>query len=664
MQELKELKGLGPKTISYLNNLNISNINDLLVYYPYKYNFITLKKIEEIKETSGLVEAIVESNPLVRRFGKMNSLNFRVGINKKLVNVVIFNRAFIKNNIKPGSYITILGKYDEVKNTIVASDITFGKYIGDHIESVYHLTSGISNANLRKYIFEALQNGYDIEDYIPDYLNEKYKFISKKMAIKKIHTPISIEDIKKAKLKLIYEELFLFMFKINYLKKIKKHTKTTLIRNVDKKAIDDFIRMLPFELTPDQLKAINEIYEDMTSTKVMNRMLQGDVGSGKTVIGLVASYLNFLAGYQTALMAPTEILAKQHFENITSLVNGTDMKVKLLVGSLKKSEKESIYKELENGEIDLIIGTHALISEGVNFNNLGLVITDEQHRFGVNQRANLKNKGNDVDTLYMSATPIPRTFALTLYGDMDITNIKTKPKGRKEINTIIKTKKEIKDVLNIMLETVKNGNQVFIVSPMIEENESLSLTNVNKLKDQINEAFNNKIKTEILHGKLNKEDKDKVMKDFESGKTKILISTTVIEVGIDIKNATLMVIFDAERFGLSTLHQLRGRVGRNELDSTCILIGEKDNPRLKALEESNDGFYITEKDFELRGEGDLFGVKQSGDMSFKIASLKQDYKVLLQAKEDSMKFIDENYKEHFKNYEEYIKIIKDITHLD
>lgn len=664
MNELSCIKGIGPKSVEYLGNLGIKSVTDLLEYYPYRYNFIALKTLDDIKENSGFVEAIVESNGLVRRFGKMNSLSFRVGINKKIVNVVIFNRAFLRTNIKPGSYITLFGKYDEVKNSLVASDITFGKFIGNHIESVYHLTSGISNVNLRKYILSALTSGIEVDDYIPDYLNDKYKFITKQQAIKKIHTPINLEDIKKAKLKLIYEELFIFMFKINYLKKLKKSAKKDINRKVDIEKVNEFIRTLPFELTSDQNKAINDIYEDLTSDKLMNRMLQGDVGSGKTVVAILATYINYLSSYQTALMAPTEILAKQHYENIKSLVSDTGMSVRLLVGSLKKSEKETIYEELLNGSVDLVIGTHALISEGVVFKNLGLVITDEQHRFGVNQRANLRNKGGEVDILYMSATPIPRTFALTLYGDMDISNIKTKPSGRKEIKTIIKGKNEVKDVLELMLETVKEGHQVFIVSPMIEENEENDLTNVNKLKTNIDTAFNNKIKTEILHGKLNKEDKDKVMNNFWSGKTKILISTTVIEVGVDIKNATMIVIFDAERFGISTLHQLRGRVGRNDYECTCVLIGDNKNSRLKALEESNDGFYITEKDFELRGEGDLFGVKQSGDMNFKIANLKEDYKILLQAREDSSEFIKKNVKEDFKNYPLYIKIIEDITKLD
>ena len=402
----------------------------------------------------------------------------------------------------------------------------------------------------------------------------------------------------------------------------------------------------------------------MTSSKRMNRMLEGDVGSGKTIVSVVAAYINYLSHHQTALMAPTEVLAYQHYETIKELLSGTDMRVEVLVGSMKKKEKDDIVDKLVNGKIDLIIGTHALLSENVVFKDLRLVITDEQHRFGVNQRANLKNKGILPDTLYMSATPIPRTFALTIYGDMDISYIKTKPKGRKEIKTIIKSDKELVSVYEMMKSEIDAGHQVYIVSPLIEENDVIDLTDVNLIKRNIDLFFNKKVNSAIMHGKLSKADKDKIMEDFKSGKTNILISTTVIEVGIDVKNATLMVIYDAERFGLATLHQLRGRVGRNEFDSTCVLIGSEENERLKVLTESNDGFYITEKDYEMRGEGDLFGVKQSGDMEFKVADLHQDMKILLQAKDDSKEFLDNNIKNDFENYKEYAKIVEEIGNLD
>ena len=454
------------------------------------------------------------------------------------------------------------------------------------------------------------------------------------------------------------------MFKINYLKYIGKNNDNGLKRKVSVEEVNKFIKELPFELTTDQNTSVKEIYKDLTIGNKMNRMLEGDVGSGKTVVGVIASYINYLGGYQSALMAPTEILAIQHYNTIKNLLINTNMKVELLLGSTKKKEKEEIYEKLKNKEIDFIIGTHALISDGVEFNKLGLVITDEQHRFGVNQRSNLKNKGTSADILYMSATPIPRTFALTLYGDMDISYLKSKPQGRKDIETIIKSDKDLKEVLFLMLDEIKKGHQIYVISPLIEESDFLDLTTVNELKKNIDIAFNKKIKTEILHGKLSSSDKEKIMNDFQKGEINILISTTVVEVGVDVKNATMMVIFDAERFGLATLHQLRGRIGRNEFDSKCILIGSKNNKRLKVLSESNDGFYITEKDFEMRGEGDLFGIKQSGDMTFKIASLKADYKILLTAKTDTEKFIKDNIENNFENYPCYNKIIKKISDLD
>ena len=396
----------------------------------------------------------------------------------------------------------------------------------------------------------------------------------------------------------------------------------------------------------------------------MCRFDQKDVGSGKTIISIIAAYINHLAKYQTALMAPTEVLAYQHYENIKNVLSGTNMRIDILVGSMKKKEKDEVVEKLAKGKIDFLIGTHALLSENVVFKNLGLVITDEQHRFGVNQRASLKNKGILPDTLYMSATPIPRTFALTIYGDMDISNIKTKPKGRKEIKTIVKSEKELVDVYELLKKEIDEHHQAYIVSPLIEDSEVIDLTTVNEIKRNIDLYFNKNIKSAIMHGKLSKADKDKIMNDFKAGKIDVLISTTVIEVGIDVKNATMMIIYDAERFGLATLHQLRGRVGRNEFESTCILIGDKNNKRLQVLEESNDGFYITEKDYEMRGEGDLFGVKQSGDMQFKIANLHTDMKILLQARDDSKEFFDKNKDNNFENYKEYAKIINEMTNLD
>ena len=376
----------------------------------------------------------------------------------------------------------------------------------------------------------------------------------------------------------------------------------------------------------------------------MNRLLQGDVGSGKTIVAFLAMYYNSCCGYQSALMAPTEILAIQHYNNIKQLLKDTDVEIALLTGSISKKEKQDIYKRLSTGEISIIIGTHALIQEDVSYSNLGLVVTDEQHRFGVNQRANLKNKGISVDVLYMSATPIPRTYALTIYGDMDVSTIKQLPAGRKIVKTSVKTTSEMKQVLESMYDELKNGHQIYVIAPLIEQNDNLDLTDVYNLRDKMNLAFGSKFNIDIIHGKMKTEAKDLIMNEFKHNNVNILISTTVIEVGVDVENATMIVIFNAERFGLSTLHQLRGRVGRNSLESKCILISDHDSERLKIMETVYDGFEISEEDFKLRGSGDLFGIRQSGDMMFKIADLKQDYKILVQAKKDSLEYLkDHNY---------------------
>ena len=373
----------------------------------------------------------------------------------------------------------------------------------------------------------------------------------------------------------------------------------------------------------------------------MNRILQGDVCSGKTIVAIIDMYLNSLSGYQSALMAPTEILAIQHYNNIKEILKGTKINIELLVGSQTKKGKKLIYDSLEDGTTNIVIGTHALIQEEVKYKNLGLVITDEQHRFGVNQRALLNEKGTMPDILYMSATPIPRTYALTIYGDMDISIIKEMPKGRIPIKTYIKKDTEIKDVLDMMYEELKQKHQIYVIAPLIEESENSDLTNVLELRDKMNLAFGSKYKIDIIHGKVATGAKDLIMTEFKQGKINILISTTVIEVGVDVPNASMMVIFDANRFGLSTLHQLRGRVGRGNIESKCVLISKEDAKRLEIMENTNDGFEISEEDFKLRGHGDLFGTKQSGDMNFKIASVRADYKILVQVKKDSLEYLND-----------------------
>ena len=640
--ELKDVKGIGTKSLALLNKLNIQTVLDLITYYPVRYDILTRSDFDHLDEDMKvIVDGKVESIPLVIRIKTgLNKMNFRLATSDRIFGVSIFNRAFLKQHLGIGTSVIVIGKYDKVKNVITASDIKLGELsTTPKIEPVYHLTSGLTNKNISTYINMAmLQIGKNVVDYIPDYLTEKYNFPSKKMALNIIHNPSSIEKLKEAKIRLKYEELFEFMFKINYLKKENKKA-NGIKRKIFKKDLESIVKILPFKLTNDQKNVLEEIRQDLNSEKRMNRLLQGDVGSGKTVVSIIAMYLNYLSGYQSALMVPTEILANQHFQNITNLLKDL-VKVELLTGSTPKKEKTRIYEELQSGEIGIIVGTHALIQSDVCYKNLGLVVTDEQHRFGVNQRENLKNKGLSPDVLYMSATPIPRTYALTIYGDMDVSVIKELPKGRQEVETILKKTSEIKDVLELMYKELKANHQIYVIAPLIEDNDSNNLTSVNELKNKMNDAFGKKYKIDIVHGKMASASKDEIMTRFSQGEIDILISTTVIEVGIDVKNASQIVIFDANRFGLSTLHQLRGRVGRGIIKSSCILISDQDTKRLEILKTTTDGFKLSEEDFKLRGSGDLFGTKQSGDMTFKIANIREDYKILLQANKDSLEFLN------------------------
>lgn len=646
--DIKNLHQVGEKTSKILNKLGIFTDDDLINYYPYRYNVYNFSN-ELIDNSTLIINVIIESNPIVSYIKKnFNRLSFRARYNERIFNVVIFNRAYLKTNLTIGKNITIIGKYDFKKNIFTSSDIKFNITNGQ-IEPVYHLTKGITNNTVSKLIKDNFNNIY-IKDSLPSNIISKYNLLSKKDALYNIHFANDLKMVHYAKNRLIYEELFDFSFKMNYFKNqnIRKDKEP---KNIDINKINEFKKLLPFSLTTDQDNAYNEIVQDMSSNKKMNRLLLGDVGSGKTVVAVGAIYANFIAGFESTLMAPTEVLATQHYFSIKKILDKFNVAVELITGSMSKKEKEAIYKRVQNKEIDLLIGTHSLLNENIIFNNLGLVITDEQHRFGVHQRFTLEDKSKCPDILYLSATPIPRTYAMTIYGDLDISYIKTKPTGRKDIITKVKKNSDIKEVLGLMLEQIKSGHQIYVVSPLVEEDESLNLTSINLLKEKLSLAFKNLFRIEIIHGKMKTSEKESIMNDFKNNQIKILIATTVIEVGIDVSNATMMVIFNAERFGLATLHQLRGRVGRSDLQSYCYLISNSDNDRLKVMEESNDGFYISQKDFEMRGHGDLFGVKQHGDMSFKLANLKNDYNILLFANKDAKKFIDS--KEYLNN--EYYK---------
>ena len=664
--ELSKIKGIGPKTLEYLYKLNIRNIDDLIRYYPYRYNVYKPMNILEVnQEDTAIITGTITSTPKISYIKKnFNRISFTFETSNIQCNVTIFNRAYLKQHLLIGKQITLIGKYDKYKNTFTASDIKLYPLFKTEVEPVYHLVNGINRSTIKKCIDNALLSDIEVTEIVPSYLTDRYELMKTKSAIKEIHNPTSISNLKKARIKLKYEELFEFMFKINLIKYKNQIFDDFVIKDITEEIIKYVLDLIPFSLTNDQLNAIKDIIKDSKDLKRMNRLILGDVGSGKTIVSFIAILLNYKINYQSALLAPTEVLAKQHFDNFMSLFGNTGIRVELLTGSLSKKEKNIIIEKIKNNDIDLVIGTHAILEDNVEFSNLGLVITDEQHRFGVNQRKALQNKGKFVDVLYMSATPIPRTYALTIYGDMDISIIKEKPAGRKEIITKVYKFNELKNVVKEIEEELRNTHQIYIVAPLIEENEETDLNDVNKIKDIIETNLKEKYTIEIMHGKLKNVDKERVMNNFKDGKTNILISTTVIEVGVDVKNATAMVIFNAERFGLATLHQLRGRVGRNSYQSKCMLISDKETERLNVLEESNDGFYISEQDFKLRGSGDLFGIRQSGDMVFKIANLQQDFKILLQCKKDSEEFIENNLENDFSNYSYYKHILQELMNND
>ena len=646
---LEEVRGMGDKSLLLIKKLNISTFSELLEYYPYRYEIVKLGDLTTCIKEKGTINVQVVSRPTVSFLGgRQNRLSMKCLYNGTFINVSIFNRGYLKSKIASGSYISITGRYDSFRNTFTASDISLEVLNKNEIIPIYHLVSGINNKMIRNIMKNAVSTRFDVDDYIPVIFKEKYNFLKKEEALKAVHYPEDIKTLKQARLRLIYEEFFLFAFKINYLKSL-RNKKSGIKKEVTKEKLEEFINQLPFSLTSDQLEAADAIYKDMTSSTKMNRLIMGDVGSGKTVIALCGIAINTFAGYQSALMAPTEVLARQHYESLSKMA--PVVRFGLIVGSMSLKEKKQVLLDLALGNIDCLIGTHAILNDKVEFKNLGLVITDEQHRFGVNQRNIIENKGLGVDVIYMSATPIPRTYALGLYGDMDLSIIKTKPNGRKPVITKYIEDKNLIEALKVCYENLKNGHQVYVVAPLIEASDN-TLDDVKKLEEKFNLAFKGKYPVGILHGKMSKKDKNDIMQNFKSGELKILVSTTVIEVGVDVSNATVMMIYNANLFGLATLHQLRGRVGRSDLQSYCFLISKVDEPRLRVLESSNDGFYISEKDFEMRGEGDIFGERQSGDMHFKIADIKRDSKIWLQAFKDSKEYLD-----NFDNNSLYLKIM-------
>ena len=665
MIELETIDGIGPKTKELLNKIKIYDRSDLLNYYPYRYDIIKRSDLSNLNDGDKIIiDGIIEGQPTVIFINKsLKKMIFRINNRTNILNVTIYNRNYLYQDLKSGKEVTIIGKYNKLKNAVIASDIRFGMLPpGAKIEPIYYVTEGLTVKQISKFISSALEEDYQVEDLVPRFLVEKYNLMDKKTAIKNIHVPEDILLLKKARQRIKYEELFMYVLKVNYLKQKMSDDSTAIERNLDKDKLDKFIKGLPFELTLDQDKAVNDIINDLSIKKRMNRLLEGDVGSGKTIVALIAIYANYLSKYQSALMAPTEILANQHYEDAKKIFAKYKLNMALLTSSTSNKDKKEIYKGLEDGSIDLVIGTHSLIQDAVKYKKLGLVITDEQHRFGVNQRDTLKSKGLSPDVLTMTATPIPRTYALTIYGDTAISEIKSKPSGRKEVITVFKKNKEITSVLEMMKQELDLNHQIYVVAPMIETDDNDDKESVKDLEEKMNKAFGKISKIGIIHGKLDPKEKDKVMKNFENNKINILISTTVIEVGVNVPTASMIVIFNANMFGLSTLHQLRGRVGRSDIQSYCILVAENPEEKLRLMEKTNNGFEISEYDFQTRGEGDLFGTRQSGELGLKMANIKKDFKMLLKAKKDADLFI--NMLLTFETNPEFEPILNELKKID
>ena len=662
MNELEHIEGIGPKTVELLEKLQIYTVEDLINHYPFRYEVIKRSNVNELKDGDKIrIDGIIEGQPTIIFLSpKLKKIIFRINTGSNILNITVYNKVHLMDILKTTKIVTVVGKYDKLRNTVVASDVKLERLpSAPRIESIYYTTNGLSRKSIAKYIMSLLMSGYKPVERIPKYIIDKYNLMSKYEAISEIHNPTEGLSLKKARQRLKYEELFMYLLKINYLKDKVDNNEDAITRNIDMDKIDKFINKFPYELTSDQKTSVKEILNDMSSSRRMNRLLQGDVGSGKTIVALIAAYANYLSKYQTAIMVPTEILATQHYNEALKLFEKEKINIALLTSNITKKEKQKIYEDLQNGNIDLVIGTQSLIQESVTFKNLGLIITDEQHRFGVNQRKAFKNKGISPDVLSMSATPIPRTYALTIYGDMEISSIKTKPVGRKDVITYFKKERDITLVLEMMKKELDLGHQIYVIAPMID-NENTDSENVTDLEEKMNKAFGKIAKIASIHGKLEPIEKNQIMTDYEKGEINILISTTVIEVGVNVPNASMIVIFDANLFGLSTIHQLRGRVGRSSIQSYCILIAKEYQERLKFLETCSDGFKISEYDFTNRGEGDLFGVRQSGDTGLILANVNKDFQMLLKARDDVLEFLPK----YYENKEEYKYIYEELSKLD
>ncbi|KAB8138700.1 ATP-dependent DNA helicase RecG [Gracilibacillus oryzae] len=643
---IQQLKGIGPKMYEKLSDMGITTLEDLLYYFPNRYDHYEQKPLHELvhEEKVTIVGQVIQE-PIVQYYNRKRSrLTVSLRADGAVVKGIMFNRAFAKNHFIPGELVTVSGKWDQHRLQITIDQYQKGTMESNSpITPIYPLKGDLKNSQLIKVITQAIGNKlHTVDDFLPEQYIENYRLPIRQEAIKQIHFPDSFTELKHAKRRFIYEELLIFQLKMQLFRKRNKEATTGNAQQFDQEKVNNLMKQLPFVLTNAQLKSLKEILDDLQSPYRMNRLLQGDVGSGKTAVATISLYASVTAGKQAAFMVPTEILAEQHEHSLRAMLP-EDVSIARLTGSVKGKKRKEILQRLEAGEIDVLIGTHALIQDDVHFTNLGYCIIDEQHRFGVNQRNTLKEKGILADILFMTATPIPRTLSITAFGDMDVSKIDEMPKGRKPIETYWVKHNMLNRILSFIYKEMKNGSQAYVVCPLIEESDKLDIQNAVDLYMQLQAALDGKVKVGLMHGRLSNEEKEQVMEDFTSNRIQLLVSTTVVEVGVNVPNATIMMIQDADRFGLSQLHQLRGRVGRGEKQSYCILVadpkGDTGKERMRIMTETTDGFVLAEKDLELRGPGDVFGVKQSGVPEFKVADLVHDYRALETARNDAIDII-------------------------
>nr|WP_316568479.1 ATP-dependent DNA helicase RecG [Neobacillus sp. YIM B06451] len=647
MQSVKILKGIGDETAELLADMNIVTIKDLLEHFPYRYEDYRLRDLADVKHEERItVEGKVHSEPSLARFGKNKSrMTVRLLVGRYLVQAIIFNQPYLRSKIKISETVTVTGKWDQHRMAITVSEMHFGENrAGKMFEPVYTLRGSLTMKNMRKYIAQAFElYGNELEETLPQGLIAKYRLPNRGEALKIMHFPDTPEDVKKARRRFVYEEFLAFQLKMQALRKLEREQSPGIVQQYDLAKLKAFIEALPFPLTGAQKRVVNEILSDLKSPYRMNRLLQGDVGSGKTVVAAIGLYATVTGGRQGALMVPTEILAEQHAASLKELFDPYGVRCELLTSSIKGKARKEILADLAAGEIDILIGTHALIQEEVAFHRLGFVITDEQHRFGVEQRRVLREKGENPDVLFMTATPIPRTLAITVFGEMDVSIIDEMPAGRKTIETYWARQDMLDRVLAFMEKELRKGRQAYVICPLIEESDKLDVQNAIDVHASLVHFFQDRFKAGLMHGRLHSSEKEEVMRSFAANEIQVLVSTTVVEVGVNVPNATVMVIYDAERFGLAQLHQLRGRVGRGSDQSYCILLAEPKSEvgkeRMKIMTETNDGFVVSEKDLELRGPGDFFGKKQSGIPEFKVADMVHDYRALETAREDAAKLV-------------------------